>query len=92
MSKKNKKKKKGIAFFSRAKSATPEPMVAEEVTAAEMPAAGDSGVTVVPAGAFDYLNNTEFIEDMNDDRWQPIDEAFAGLSPQPKPKQMTVFD
>lgn len=39
-----------------------------------------------------YLNNTEFIEDMNDDRWQPIDEAFAGLSPQPKPKQMTVFD
>lgn len=54
MSKKNKKKKKGIAFFSRAKSATPEPMVAEEVTAAEMPAAGDSGVTVVPTGAFDY--------------------------------------
>ena len=59
MSKKNKKKKKGIAFFSRAKSATPEPMVAEEVTAAEMPAAGDSGVTVVPAGAFDYSKANE---------------------------------
>lgn len=54
MSKKNKKKKKGIAFFSRAKSATPEPMVAEEVTAV-----GDSGVTVVPAGAFDYSKANE---------------------------------
>lgn len=39
-----------------------------------------------------YLDNTEYVEDMNDDRWQPIDEAFAGLPPQPKPKQMTVFD
>ncbi len=54
MSKKNKKKKKGIAFFSRAKSATPEPMVTEEVTAV-----GDSGVTVVPAGAFDYSKANE---------------------------------
>lgn len=29
-----------------------------------------------------YLNNTEFIEDMNDNRWQPIDEAFDGSSHQ----------
>lgn len=28
-----------------------------------------------------YLNNTKFILDMNDDHWQPIDEAFAGVQP-----------
>jgi type III restriction enzyme len=39
-----------------------------------------------------YLNNTEFVLDMNDDRWQPIDEAFDGLSPRSKPRQLTLWD
>lgn len=28
-----------------------------------------------------YLNNTKFILDMNDDHWQPINEAFAKVQP-----------
>jgi type III restriction enzyme len=39
-----------------------------------------------------YIDNTEFVMDMNDDRWQPIEEGFAGLPPQPKPKQLNLFD
>ena len=39
-----------------------------------------------------YIDNTEFIMDMNDDHWQPIEEGFAGLPPQPKPKQLNLLD
>lgn len=39
-----------------------------------------------------YLDNTEFVMDMNDEHWQPIDEAFAGVLPQTRPQQLTVFE
>lgn len=43
-------------------------------------------------GGYLYINNTEFVMDMSDDHWQPIDEGFAGLEPQPKPKQMALLE
>ena len=36
-----------------------------------------------------FLDNTDFVEDMNDYHWQPIDEAFAGRPPQPNPEQLS---
>ena len=37
-----------------------------------------------------YLNNTEFILDMNDEHWQPINDAFAGVLPEQK--QSNLFN
>ena len=37
-----------------------------------------------------FLNNTEYVEDMHDERWQLLDEAFAGLAPRSNTKQLSI--
>ena len=38
-----------------------------------------------------FINNTEFVEEMSDDRWRPLEEVFNGAPIVPRPKQMKMF-
>ena len=39
-----------------------------------------------------YMDNTEFVMDMADYHWQPIDEGFEGLPPREKPEQASLLE
>ena len=39
-----------------------------------------------------YINNTEFVDDMSDDHWKPLEEVFDGAPAKPKSRQIRMFN
>ena len=39
-----------------------------------------------------YINNTEFVLEMSDDHWEPLDVVFDNAPAHPRARQLTIFD